>query len=203
MQSSDFRLVLGNLPCDTNNGGFSRPAHPSVDVYIDPHTVRIPGQAPITVPIRSLLQSLAHYLDISRQPRPGRIELPEKYVDDDRDGSRISHSWLWDHFSRSFLLPNDVLFGGSGTAAYGIPDATFPANVRWIAQSFYSSIGFATPAAFGADMALRELATASGSPRGRTILVTGDGSLMLTIQEIGNMIKHKTAPVIFIINNAG
>jgi pyruvate decarboxylase len=203
MQSSDLRLVLGDLPCDTNNGGFSRPAHPDVDVYINPHDVRIRGQAPIMVPIGRLMQSLVRNLVNSRQPRASKIELPERYVDDDPDSSRISHSWLWDHFCHAFLQPNDVLFGESGTAAYGLPGATFPANVQWIAQSFYSSIGFATPAAFGADMALRELATTSGSPRGRTILFTGDGSLMLTVQEICNMIKHNTAPVIFIINNAG
>jgi pyruvate decarboxylase len=195
--------MLGDLPCDTNNGGFSRPVHPNVDVYINPHDVRVCGQAPITVPIRKILDSLARNLDNSRQPRPGKVGLPEKYVDDDSNSDRISHSWLWDHFSRTFLQPNDVLIGESGTTSYGIPGAIFPANTHWITQGFYSSIGFATPAAFGGDMALRELASTSRGPRGRTILVTGDGSLMLTIQEIGNMIKHKTAPVIFIINNAG
>jgi pyruvate decarboxylase len=39
--------------------------------------------------------------------------------------------------------------------------------------------------------------------KGRTVLVTGDGSMALTIQEIGTMIKQKLKVVIFVINNAG
>ena len=75
-----------------------------------------------------------------------------------------------------------------------------------MSQTYYGSIGFATPAALGADMALQDLSSSknnSSHPRGRTVLITGDGSLQLTIQEIGTMIMHKTAPVILIINNRG
>jgi pyruvate decarboxylase len=35
------------------------------------------------------------------------------------------------------------------------------------------------------------------------VLVTGDGSMMLTAQEIGNMVKQNLSPLIIIINNAG
>jgi pyruvate decarboxylase len=203
MELSDLRLIMGSLPCDTNTGGFSRPADPVVDIYVNPNEVVISGRAPIIVPIKKLLQSLIRGLDSSRLRRPERIELPQDFVDDEAESTRITHAWLWDHLSQAFLEPNDVLFGESGTAQYGIPGATFPSNIHWISQNYYSSIGFATPAAFGADLALREMATAHDRPRGRTILVSGDGSLMLTVQEIGNMIKHKTAPVIFIINNSG
>lgn len=69
---------------------------------------------------------------------------------------------------------------------------------------YYGSIGWATPAALGADLSLADLATTHQHPRGRTLLCTGDGSLMLTVQEIGNMLKTPgVQPVIFLINNAG
>lgn len=53
-----------------------------------------------------------------------------------------------------------------------------------------------------------ELAIVDGAKLGqidhkRTILITGDGSFALTMQEVGTMIKNKLAPIIFIINNDG
>ena len=68
----------------------------------------------------------------------------------------------------------------------------------YICQTYYGSIGFSTPCAFGADLALREMHQADRTehPRGRTILVTGDGSFQLTMQELGTMIAHKTQVIV-------
>lgn len=76
-------------------------------------------------------------------------------------------------------------------------------TTSWITQTYYGSIGYATPSALGADVALTEHAEDGTRPRGRTLLLTGDGSLQLTIQEVGTMIHYGLAPVIFLINNAG
>jgi len=63
---------------------------------------------------------------------------------------------------------------------------------REICQTYYGSIGFSLPCALGAHLASRELHESSASqyPERRTILVIGDGSAQLTIQEIGTMINN-------------
>lgn len=38
---------------------------------------------------------------------------------------------------------------------------------------------------------------------GRVILLVGDGSLQMTVQEIGTLIREGLTPTIFVINNAG
>lgn len=58
-------------------------------------------------------------------------------------------------------------------------------------QIYWGSIGYACPAAAGADLARRE----RPGDKGRTILVTGEGGLMLTIQEIALMIKEGLKPI--------
>jgi pyruvate decarboxylase len=78
-------------------------------------------------------------------------------------------------------------------------DITYPANVRFQAQVYYGSIGYATASTLGMDIARKEV----DGEKGRTVLVTGDGSMALTIQEIGTMIKQKLKVVIFVINNEG
>jgi len=50
------------------------------------------------------------------------------------------------------------------------------------------------------DIARREL---DKKGKGRTILMTGDGSMALTIQEIGTMIKAECKAIVFVINNEG
>jgi pyruvate decarboxylase len=72
-----------------------------------------------------------------------------------------------------------------------------------VTQIYYGSIGFATAATLGVDVARRELEAANKRNKGRTILLTGDGSMALTIQEIGTMIKAKCKAVLFVINNEG
>jgi pyruvate decarboxylase len=53
------------------------------------------------------------------------------------------------------------------------------------------------------EVARNELEEKSIVGKGRTVLITGDGSMALTIQEIGTMIKAGLKCVIFVINNEG
>lgn len=86
----------------------------------------------------------------------------------------------------------------SGTAQFGMTDATFPPNTKLITQTFWSSIGFTVGACLGALVAAKELK----SP-GRVILLVGDGSLQMTVQEIGSYIRFGFKPIIFVISNDG
>jgi pyruvate decarboxylase len=58
-------------------------------------------------------------------------------------------------------------------------------------QTVYGSIGYATGAALGAFKALRENDPGTGQtkPKNRCILVTGEGSLHLTVQAFANFLK--------------
>jgi pyruvate decarboxylase len=89
-----------------------------------------------------------------------------------------------------------------------MPDATFPANVTYITQQFYSSIGYSVGSCLGAALALREKMHGSkvddmqdgginNRGQGRVILLVGDGSLQMTVQEIGTMIKMDLTPIMY------
>ena len=141
----------------------------------------------------SLLDKLACFIDVSKlshppTPKVGGLPPPE-------DGTAITHAWLWNRLG-AFLQPSDVVLADTGTATYGFPDIRFPADVKYIAQSYYMSIGFTAPAAVGADIASEELYRAGKvQRRGRTVLNIGDGSLMLTLQEVGTMVM-KSLPIL-------
>ena len=203
-EKHDFVILLGKLPSDTNSGGFTR-KFPANTIHVNTNDVEFNGwKTSAQVTLKSVIQrltTLASSYKIPQLTNP-RSSYPAPEVEDDAVSKAITQSWIW-HRVAEWMQPHDVVFGETGTAAFGLPDANFPADIQWITQTYYGSIGYATPAAFGADMALADNAKLHGKPRGRTLLATGDGSLMLTVQEVGNMIKQKANVVILLINNAG
>jgi pyruvate decarboxylase len=202
IEKSDCVLIVGSLASDTNSGGFTRKVLPENAIYLDAFTTTVKGVTFSPAPLKPLLASIISQINTSQVPTTSIPTLPPRPQEDDIAATEVTQSHLWPTLA-AFLQPHDVLFGETGTAAFGIPDSTFPANIQWITQTYYGSIGWATPAALGAEFALLDQAAAGTRPRGRTVLVTGDGSMMLTAQEIGNMVKQNLSPLIIIINNAG
>jgi indolepyruvate decarboxylase len=93
-----------------------------------------------------------------------------------------------------FLKPNDILVAETGTASMGLGFTRMPKDATFHNQTLWGSIGWATPAAFGAAVA---------APDTRVVLVTGDGSHQLTAQEIGQFARLGLKPVVFVLNNDG
>ncbi|GAB7346419.1 hypothetical protein MBLNU457_5116t1 [Dothideomycetes sp. NU457] len=203
-ETNDLVLLFGHLPADTNTAGFTQKIVPGKTINFKPDEVDVPGRKPFSrIYYKDFLPYLTHRISVNRMPKVEIPSCPRYTLDAEPQSQKITAAWFWPYFS-DFLRPRDVVFGETGTSMFGIQDCLFPEDVSYQSQTYYGSIGWATPAAFGTEMALQDIALSntSNSPR-RTVLVTGDGSLQLTIQEIGSMIHHKTKPIIIIINNAG
>ena len=69
-----------------------------------------------------------------------------------------------------------------------------PPAATYIGQPLWASIGYGLPAAFGAQ---------TKRPDRRVIVFVGDGSALLTAQEIGSMLRDDMKPIIFLLNNDG
>jgi indolepyruvate decarboxylase len=94
---------------------------------------------------------------------------------------------------QSMLKSGDVLVVETGTCIMHTTPMLLPEGVGFQTQTLWGSIGWATPAAAeGVCMA---------NKKGRTILVTGDGSHQLTANEIGVMGRYGIKPIIFVLNN--
>lgn len=202
-ESSDCVLNIGPVDCDTNSGGFTRKFAPK-SIRIDPYEVSVNGKTFSDLHISGVLSELNESLsnDETRVVRTPVPKAPVAKPPVDAASLNITQSWVWDKLAAQ-LQPHDVVFAETGTAVFGLCYERMPANIQFLTQTYYGSIGWATPAALGTELALRELSTEKGLPRGRTVLVTGDGSVNLTIQEIGTMITNGLHPLIIVLNNAG
>ncbi|KAH8807860.1 putative pyruvate decarboxylase [Xylogone sp. PMI_703] len=99
-----------------------------------------------------------------------------------------------------YLRPGDFVVAETGTSAFGIPAANLMNvdEVKMYNQTIFGSIGYAMGAALGSFIAGKE----NGSIR-RGILITGEGSLQLTVQAMADYLRHEVNATIFILNNDG
>ena len=105
----------------------------------------------------------------------------------------ITPAYLYPRWEK-FFRPDDIIIVETGTVGFGLMPALMPRGASFHNQTLWGSIGWATPAAFGASLA---------APGRRTVLVTGEGSHQFTAQEICQFDRFGLKPVIFCLNNEG
>jgi indolepyruvate decarboxylase len=93
-----------------------------------------------------------------------------------------------------FLGEDDIVVAETGTVSMGLGCALMPRAASFHNQTLWGSIGWATPAAEGAAVAARHR---------RVVLITGDGSHQMTVQEIGQFARLGLRPIVFVLNNNG
>lgn len=94
----------------------------------------------------------------------------------------------------TFLIPGDTVIGEQGTSFFGLTNVALKRNMHFIGQPLWGSIGYTFPAALGSQLA---------NKTSRHLLFIGDGSLQLTVQELGTALREKLTPIVFVINNNG
>lgn len=133
-------------------------------------------------------------LNVEEGPTPtNKIAKEDANMTED---TAVSHDWFWPRLGQ-WLQEDDIIITETGTANFGIWETKFPKGVTALSQVLWGSIGYSVGACQGAALAAKETGNR------RTILIVGDGSLQLTVQEISTMIRHGLKPIIFVINNEG
>ncbi|KAH9205372.1 pyruvate decarboxylase [Leptodontidium sp. 2 PMI_412] len=201
IHGSDLVLNLGPLLSDSNTGAFTREVKDENVVLLGHAFCQVKEKKFDGVHFLPVLRKLVEALkndpkgyQLPRPPKSARLEAP---ILNKSTSGKIEQSYTWQRLGK-FIKANDIVLAESGTAQFGMPDATFPANVRFITQIFWSSIGYTVGACLGALVAAKELKLP-----GRVVLIVGEGSMQMTVQEIGSYIRFGFKPIIFVINNNG
>jgi acetolactate synthase-1/2/3 large subunit len=121
-------------------------------------------------------------------------KIPTLFDDNpDEEGYTNSYKFADELFKQ--LHDGDVCVTGNGTA-YTCTYQAMKVNkgVRVFANQGCAAMGYDLPAAIGAVTANKD---------GRTILVTGDGSLQMNIQELQTLVSNKMSLKVFVLENEG
>jgi acetolactate synthase-1/2/3 large subunit len=94
-----------------------------------------------------------------------------------------------------FLRENDQIFLDTGcTVAWAMQSLSLPAGSRTYHDFNNTAMGWALPAAIGGALS---------SPLKRTIVISGDGSIMMNIQELATAMRYVPNLKIIVLNNSG
>lgn len=205
--AADCVISIGALLSDFNSGNFSYKL-PSNSIHLHSNRVQIGYAHYPSVGMKALLPKISSALAADQKKR---MEYTLKTVSNptnrlptreeegkaaENDPDVISQAYLWPRLGQ-FFRAKDQIIVETGTSSFGMLQARLPAGAIFVSQVLWGSIGWSVGAAMGVALAARE------EKLGRTCLFVGDGSLQLTAQEIGTMIREGLTPILFILSNDG
>jgi indolepyruvate decarboxylase len=192
VESCDRVVRVGAMMTDFNSGAFTASLDPQRLIDIGLHHCAIGSRVYPNVEMGDLLRELAlRTTEFSSAVTPPCPPAPAEIIGQGDDA--ITAEGLYPRWEQ-FFRPDDVIVVETGTSSMGLAFAQLPRGATFHNQTLWGSIGWATPAAFGAAVA---------DPDRRVVLVTGDGSHQLTAQEIGQFGRRGLKPIIFLLNNNG
>lgn len=192
MDEADFVLNLGCLKTDMNFG--NRPPRVIQDqsVWAVDRKVDVKYHTYIDVGVRDFVRALLHQKLRHHEERVA-------YADNLGDVSKAENKQI--RVAQILVAVNEFLAAHknylvvteSGDMLFGGLDVRVPHHSTYLAQGFYASMGFAVPAAMGAQM--------GGGMR--PIVLCGDGGFQMTGPEISHAPILRLNPIVVIINNGG
>jgi len=119
-----------------------------------------------------------------RRDEPKFVLQPETKVTTRRLFARLNE----------LLDENMVVVADVGDCLFAAADLTIYRDTEFLSPAYYTSMGFAVPAALGAQF---------GDPKRRPIVLVGDGAFQMTCLELSTAMKHGFNPIVLVLNNKG
>ena len=195
---SDLIIAVGARFDDRVTGNLDKFAPNAKKIHIDIDPSCISKNVPVDVPIvgdakRVLteLNELVHQVDI--QPWMRQInEWQQKYPFEFRqNGDKIMPQYVIEQIYKTY--PDAIIVADVGQhQMWAAQHFKYTEPRQFINSGGLGTMGFSLPAAIGAQF---------GCPEKTVININGDGSYVMTIQELIPAITHKLPIKIFIINN--
>ncbi|BFM03354.1 hypothetical protein Psyaliredsea_20010 [Psychrobacter alimentarius] len=194
VENCECLIKIGVQYTDTTTAGFSQDIDENVVVDLHYERASVSGQNFAPIALKDALQALHEVMTSGIEIVPKQFCKEVKpHEQNGKDDEAIRQDDLW-HIIADHLDHNNLVFSDQGTAYFGISDVRLPEGVTSYGQPMWGSIGYTLPASLGGAIA---------SPDKRSVLLIGDGSALLTVQEIAVMIQERINPVIVLVNNDG
>ena len=87
-----------------------------------------------------------------------------------------------------------VVIADPGDALFASSELVIHRQTEFISPAYYTSMGFAVPAALGAMVA---------RPNLRPVVLVGDGAFQMTGMELSTIVRHGFSPIVIVLDNEG
>ncbi|MDQ6668252.1 MAG: thiamine pyrophosphate-binding protein, partial [Thermoproteota archaeon] len=175
VESSDCLILLGALMTDIDFGIAVTPIDQSHIIYVTSENLSIRHHNFENVGLQSFIRSLRS-TDMTRR-EPLRYNHSDGSASTSflaKIGKKITVQRLFLRLA-SFLTADTIVIADVGDSLFGALDLVIQRDTEFLAPAFYTSMGFAVPAAIGAQLA---------DPKLRPLVIVGDGAFQMTGMEI-------------------
>lgn len=187
IKKSDLIITAGYLNADLNTGGFSA-FEKEIDIEIRKNETIIKGKVYKNVLLQDVVLKLNE--KITKTFEKNDFKQIKKKIN---EKGKIKVDDILP-LIETVLDEDDIFTMETGLFSLSGSFLNLKKNVEYLSQTLWGSIGWATPALFGAMMADNKKCH---------IMFTGEGAHQLTIQEMANFFEYDLKPVIFVLNNNG
>ena len=192
VEKSDCVISLGVLNTDLDMGMFTARlsrGH-TISGNIDGLAIRhhVYPDVPLDAFIHALLEEDWRPRPITERPHP---EPPSPFHP--LPGASITVQRLFQRLA-AFLDDNTIVVADPGEALFGAADLLIHNEAEFVSPAYYSSLGFAVPAAVGLQLA---------RPNRRPLVLVGDGAFQMTGMELSMAARYGLNPIVIILNNHG
>jgi indolepyruvate decarboxylase len=192
VEESDCVILLGTLLTDVNLGGFTAQLDPARCIHATQERLAVGLHSYERIDFAELIEALAAHPWTTRElpPMPEREPEPTPEL---APGDPITVAHLFQRLGR-FLDDDTIVIADPGDALFGAIDLPVHGSAEFLAPAYYASLGFAVPAAIGAQF---------GAPDRRPLVLVGDGAFQMTGMELSTIAKYGLDPVVVVLNNGG
>jgi TPP-dependent 2-oxoacid decarboxylase len=178
VNESDAALLLGVIENDINTGIF---------------TSRVPKIRHLTYAGEALEAAIAAFPKVQLKHAfttiPDKSALKAYKLKNERP---ITTQAVFE-ILQTFVTDDMLWVADVGDCLFGASDLVLPEN-SFIANAYFSSLGFAVPGAVGAALA---------APEKRVIALVGDGAFQMTGTELSTAVRYGLNPIVILFNNKG
>jgi TPP-dependent 2-oxoacid decarboxylase len=197
VESSDCLILMGALMTDINFGISTTPIEQSKSIYVTSEKLSIKHHNFENVLLQDFLTKLIEAPLIRKDS-----VLVEKQINVKKNNNKhflaakdqkITIKRLFERLNFS-ITNSTIVIADVGDSLFGALDLTIHGQTEFLSPAYYCSMGFAVPAAIGAQLANATL---------RPIVIVGDGAFQMTGVEISTISRFALNPIIIILNNEG
>lgn len=193
VETSDCVIMLGAFMTDINLGVYTAHLDPARCIYATSERLAIGYHIYEEVRfkdfVRGLLGLPLRRRALGRLPRPPTVAAFRAKP----GAAPLTVKRLFERLA-GFISENTVVIADVGDALFGATDLPIRHRTEFLSPAYYTSMGFAVPAAIGAQLANRKL---------RPLVLVGDGAFQMTGLELATVARYGLNPVVVVLNNSG
>jgi indolepyruvate decarboxylase len=193
VEESDCLILLGTILTDIDLGIFTAKLDATKSIFATSEDIRISHHHFHDILlddfIRGLVAARPRATPRPLPPGPSAAAGPFTLAPD----APITTTRLVRRLDES-LDDKTIVIADVGDALFASSELVIRGQTQFIAPAYYTSMGFATPAALGAKMARPDL---------KVIALVGDGAFQMTGMELSTIVRRGLAVTVIILDNKG